>query len=167
MDKMCWRSCENKRTPGAPFDPALCVLFDLFLEQSVAKGICPTVIFKSLSSARSFFFSTDNCASFPLYYLVTMLQTHIWKTYLGTNRKIALCCVCFGTVVIYFAFTTSFLLWPFFSASMCIPAPPRNQNRILAPVPFLTSLSIHSDVIPSTGCRSHSRLPSLIIPTSI
>lgn len=130
---MCWRSSENKRTPGAPVDPALCVLFDLFLSVNC---ISPWQLTESaqqspLNHSPPFLSTTDNCACFPLYYVVTMLQTHIcnrhddiWKTYLGTNRKIALCCVCFRTVVVYFAFTTSCLLWPFFSASMCIPATP-------------------------------------------
>lgn len=93
-----------------------------------------------------------------------MLQAHIcnihddiWKIYLGTNRNVALCCVCFRTVVGYFAFTTSCLL-------ACVFQPPRNQNHIVAPVPFLTSLSTYSDVIPSTGCQSHSSCPRSSFP---
>lgn len=139
---MCWRSSEDKRTPGAPVDPALCVLFDLLLEHSV-NCISPWQLTESAQQSSlnhspllaAFLTITDNCTSFPLYYLVTMLQTHIcntrddiWKTYLGTNRKIALCCMCFRTVVVYFAFATSCFLWPFFSASICIPAPPETRT---------------------------------------
>lgn len=98
---MCWRSSENKRTPGAPVDPALCVLFDLFLEHSV-NCISPWQLTESAQQSsldhvlysQLFLSTTDNCTSFPLYYLVTMLQTpncnthdDISKTYLGTNRK--------------------------------------------------------------------------------
>lgn len=46
----------------------------------------------------------------------------------------------------------------------CVFQPPRNQNHIVAPVPFLTSLSTYSDVIPSTGCQSHSSCPRSSFP---
>lgn len=60
VGQMCCRSSENKRTRGAPVDPALCVLFvswafDKLCLTPAANGICPTVVSEPLSSAHSFF----------------------------------------------------------------------------------------------------------------
>lgn len=138
MGQMCWRSSEDKRTPGAPVDPALCVLFDLLLEHSV-NCISPWQLTESAQQSSlnhspllaAFLTITDNCTSIiwlPCYRHIFVIHVMIFGRLILAQTEKLLCAVCFRTVVVYFAFATSCFLWPFFSASICIPAPPETRT---------------------------------------